>query len=81
MAHALSQVGTFTIQKVFSAKADLRSVWDVAPPGVSVELAKWSAHHFQQHGRPLRLAIDAHYWQDHFESDEIVSWLDRSLFP
>ncbi|KAK3354884.1 PIN domain-like protein [Neurospora tetraspora] len=54
------------------------SVWDVAPPGVSLELAKWSADHFQRHGRPLRLAIDAHYWQDHFDNDFKVDWLRKN---
>ncbi|KAK3397861.1 PIN domain-like protein, partial [Sordaria brevicollis] len=42
--------------------------WDVAPPGASTELAQWSTEHFQQHGRPLRLAVDARYWQNYFEN-------------
>lgn len=56
-------------------------MWDVAPPGASIELAQWSTEHYQRHGRPLRLAIDAHYWRHHFENHPKVKWLRKSLLP
>lgn len=60
---------------------DSNSIWDIAPPGVSLELADWSADHFQRRGRPLRVAIDVHCWQVFFENDSKVDWLRKSLLP
>ncbi|KAK3394073.1 PIN domain-like protein [Podospora didyma] len=37
--------------------------WDVIKEGEKTELAKWSAKHFEQLGRPLRIAVDAAIWQ------------------
>ncbi|KAL0474353.1 PIN domain-like protein [Neurospora intermedia] len=54
------------------------SIWDIAPPGVSLELADWSADHFQRRGRPLRVAIDVHCWQVFFENDSKVDWLRKN---
>jgi Holliday junction resolvase YEN1 len=40
----------------------INGLWDVIGKGELVKLAQYSTDHFNQHGRPLRVAVDEPGW-------------------